>query len=118
MAYDIETRDTLIDLLNRLGDADDAAALEAARALAAKAEALDLEWETLLVPAQAPARAAPAATGSDVEIIRALLARDDLFPDTRDDLEGFLAAAEAGELPAEDRTYVQALNQRLSRRSP
>lgn len=118
MAYDIETRDALLDLLNRLGAGEDATALGAARALAGKMEALDLEWESLLVPAQAPVRAAAVANGSDADVIRALLARDDLFPDTRDDLEGFLAAAEAGTLAAEDRAYVQALNQRLSRPSP
>lgn len=119
MAYDIETRDTLLDLLNRASSSDDATALAAARELAAKVEALDLEWESLLVPAQLPVRApAPAASGSDAEIIQALLARDDLFPDTRDDLTGFLAAAEAGTLAAEDRSYVRALNQRLSQRSP
>ncbi len=115
MAYDIETRETLIDLLSRAASSDDATALAAVRALGAKMDALDLDWESLLVPAKAPVRPAAAPAGSDVEIIRALLARDDLFPDTRDDLTGFLAAAEAGTLPEEDRSYVHALNQRLNR---
>jgi hypothetical protein len=113
MAYDSDTRDGLLLLLHRLDRPEDEAVLAAARELAAKVKALDVDWDGLLVAAQRARPSVPLPVGDDAALIRLLLARDDLLADTRDDLEGFLKEAEAGELADEDRRYLHALNERL-----
>lgn len=116
MVYDSPTRDGILHLLHRLDRPEDEAVLSAARELAAKVKALAADWDELLVEAQRAVAAPPPATGDTAAVLRALLGRGDLMADTRDDLEGFLADLEAGHLGEDDRLYIHALQERLTRR--
>lgn len=115
MVYDSPARDDILHLLHRLDRSEDEAVLSAARELAAKVKALNVDWDGLLVEAK---RAAPPAppSGDTAAVLRALLDRTDLMADTRDDLEGFRADLEAGRLSEDDRRYIHALRDRLSGR--
>ena len=115
MIYDSPTRDGILHLLHRLDRPEDEAVLAAARELTAKVKSLAVDWEELLVEAKRAAAPAP-VTGDTMTVLRALLNRSDLMADTREDLEGFLADLEAGRLSEEDRRYIHALQERLSRR--
>jgi len=128
-------RDELIALLSRLGSADDAEVLQAARQAQAQVSAAGLSWDDLLAPpdsadepaedsdeADEPAPEAaeeetPAATGDgDTEslaLIARLLARKDISRELRDELEGYKADIAAGEFLEADRRYLRAVHQRL-----
>ncbi len=115
MVYDSPTRDGLLHLLHRLDRPEDTAVLAAARELAEKVKQLDVDWDGLLVAAQHDRAMPLPPAGDDGALVRALLARGDLLADTRDDLEGFLTEIEAGRFAEEDRRYLHALAERLSR---
>jgi hypothetical protein len=115
MAYDSSTREDILHLLHRLDRPEDDAVLAAARELAAKVKSLEVDWEGLLVEAKRAAPMPVPASGDTAAVLRALLGRDDLMIDTREDLQGFQADLEAGRLDEEDRRYIHALHERLSR---
>ena len=115
MVYDSPTRDGILHLLHRLDRPEDEAVLAAARELTAKVKALDVDWNGLLVEATRAVAPAP-VSGDTLAVVRALLGRGDLMADTRDDLESFLADLEAGRLSEDDRRYIHALQERLTRR--
>ena len=113
-------RDALLAALDALGGEDDQTVLSAARAAATMLDQATLEWEDILVerlPGTAAATTPAIEVGEDDESIRkaieAMLARPSLHDGTREDLEDFARELEAGELEAEDRTYIAALYQRL-----
>ncbi len=117
------TRDDIIVLLNRLGDPDDAAALAAARALAAAAP----DWERLLaLPAQDDEDEDEAADGAGTagvaaavpegpvaEMVEALMRRPGLSAQTREELADIRDRLAAGDSDPLDTRYVKALAQRL-----
>lgn len=116
MTYDSTTREDILHLLHRLDRPEDEAVLAAARELAAKVKALDANWDELLVEAKRSIPQTAAPSGDTLAVLRALLARSDLMAETREDLEGFLADLEAGQLAEDDHRYIHALYERLSRR--
>ena len=109
MSFD---RADLIAKLKTLGDDDDAAALDAARAIAA----MNVDWSTALAAEKGgKKKAAKSALSGDVgKTIANLLARDDLSDDTREDLETFQKDHEGDRLDPADAEYVQALAGRLA----
>ncbi len=122
-------RDSFIVLLDKLGDADDASCLAAAREIHQRMQQSNLQWSDLLVPVgsgaeggddvEAPAGEPldePAQAGSDdYALIDRLLARSALSDDTREELTGMRADIASGEFSARDRKYLQNLEARLSR---
>jgi len=123
-------RNSFITLLDKLGDADDAVCLAAAREIHQRMEQSNLQWSDLLVPvngeavagdddAEAPAGEPldqPAQAGSeDYALIDRLLARSGLSDDTREELTGMRADIASGEFSARDRKYLQNLEARLGR---
>lgn len=124
-------RDSFITLLDKLGDADDARSLAAAREIHQRMQAANLKWSDLLLPmggrddddADEPAadgepldRTAEPIT-EDFALIDRLLARSDLSQDMRDELTGMREDIGSGEFTARDRKYLQSLEARLSRPS-
>jgi hypothetical protein len=121
-------RDSFIALLNKLGDADDAACLGAAREIHQRMEAANLKWSDLLLPMGGPDddsdetatdgepldRTAEPIT-EDFALIDRLLARSGLSDDMREELSGMRADIGSGEFTARDRKYLQSLEARLSR---
>jgi hypothetical protein len=122
-------RDSFITLLDKLGDADDARSLAAAREIHQRMQAANLKWSDLLLPmggrddddADEPAadgepldRTAEPIT-EDFALIDRLLARSDLSQDMRDELTGMREDIGSGEFTARDRKYLQSLEARLSR---
>ena len=117
-----EDRAALIDLLDRLGSADDAAVLEAARALHRKAAESGLSWDDLirLDPADdEPAadegeEASPPSPGTDetTRLIDRLL-RKGVSDALREDLTDMKRQLADGSLEQEDRRYLRALAKRL-----
>jgi hypothetical protein len=115
-------RAALIDLLDRLGSADDATVLEAARALHRKAAESGLSWDDLIrldtaddKPAADEAQeAAPASPGTDetTRLIDRLL-RKGVSDVLREDLTEMKRQLADGSLDQEDRRYVRALAKRL-----
>jgi hypothetical protein len=120
-------RDSLIALLDRLGDADDAKALAAAREIHQRVTAASLKWSDLLLPTDGDGTDAadgealldrPAAPVSeDYALVDLLLARRDLSQDTREELTGLRADIDSGEFTARDRKYLQNLEARLGRQN-
>ena len=118
-------RNSFITLLDKLGDADDAACLAAAREIHQRMQAANLQWSDLLVPVDGgdTAEAAesepldqPAQPASeDYELIDRLLARSGLSDETREELTGMRADIASGEFSARDRKYLQSLDARLGR---
>ena len=116
-------RDSLIAQLDRLGDADDAKALAAAREIHQRVTAANLKWGDLLLPTDGVGTNAadsealldrPAAPVSeDYALVDLLLARRDLSQDTREELTGLRADIDSGEFTARDRKYLQSLEARL-----
>jgi hypothetical protein len=116
-----EDRATLIELLDRLGSADDATVLEAARALHRKVAESGLSWDDLLrveeadpTPAVSEAEAVPSSAGAD-EITRLIdrLLRKGVSDNLREDLTEMKRQLAEGSLDSEDRRYVRALAKRL-----
>jgi hypothetical protein len=120
-------RDSLIAQLDRLGDADDAKALAAAREIHQRVTAANLKWGDLLLPTDGVGTNAadsealldrPAAPVSeDYALVDLLLARRDLSQDTREELTGLRADIDSGEFTARDRKYLQSLEARLGRQN-
>jgi hypothetical protein len=123
-------RDSFIALLDRLGDADDAKTLAAAREIHQRMTAANLQWKDLLLPPDgvetagddtdsgdggAPLDRPAAPAGEDYALIDRLLARTSLSKDTRDELAGLRADIDSGEFTARDRKYLQSLDARLGR---
>jgi len=110
-------RAALIDLLDRLGSADDAAVLEAARALHRKAAESGLSWDDLIrldEAADEGEEASPPSPGTDetTRLIDRLL-RKGVSEALREDLTDMKRQLADGSLEQEDRRYVRALAKRL-----
>lgn len=131
-------RDNFIALLERLGDGDDATALDAARTIHARVAESGFGWTDLLVPAPSDApdtpvadpalpadmasadgTLAPALTvdGDILAVLDGLLAHPEIATDTRLDLQAMKDDAEAGHLDPGDDRYARALAARLSGRA-
>lgn len=124
-------RDSFVALLHRLGDADDAAVLAAARAIDARVREAGLDWNDLLVPPPAAAgddtpevdvgEAPPEGDGQpgpeecahDLALIDAMLARPSLSAETRAELEEMRGQIAAGSHSRMDSRYLRGLHARL-----
>lgn len=123
-------RDSFIALLDRLGDADDAAVLAAARSIDARVRDAGLDWNDLLVPppaavvedAEPAVGEAPPETDSepdaaecahDLALIDALLARPSLSPETRVELQEMRGQIADGNHTRMDSRYLRGLHARL-----
>lgn len=120
-------RDRLIEVLDRLGDPNDATALGAARELASAMKEAGLDWDDVLtLPAStgigddealtASTPADPVSVGDNAEALKTidrLLARPGLFDGTRDELIGYRDDIASGKFGAEERRYLDALAARL-----
>jgi len=114
----------LIELLAKLGDGDDTAALTAAREVSRVVKDAQVTWDELLRPEDATRPAAatspsarpakePAAPGSEGRLIERLLARTDLSDTLRSDLNDFKRQLADGKLDREDADYIRAVAKRL-----
>ncbi len=110
----------LIDLLDRLGSDDDAAVLEAARALHRKAAEAGLSWDDLIRPDRVEDEPAaddvPLASPPDADETTRLIdrvLRKGVSDDLREDLTEMKRQLADGSLDQEDRRYVRALAKRL-----
>ena len=112
-------RVALIDLQDRLGSDDDAAVLEAARALHRKAAESGLSWDDLIRLDEADEPAAhdiPLASPPDADETTRLvdrLLRKGVSDELREDLTEMKRQLADGSLDQEDRRYVRALAKRL-----
>ena len=113
-------RAALIDLLDRLGSDDDAAVLEAARALHRKAAESGLSWDDLIrldaADDEPTADDVPVASPPDADETTRLidrLLRKGVSDDLRGDLTEMKRQLADGSLEQEDRRYVRALAKRL-----
>jgi hypothetical protein len=129
-------RDQIIGLLERLGDEDDAAALEAARDLHARVSAAGTTWDSLLAPDGQP-EAEPDEPDDEPEeeeeeevaeetpvdmadqdalaIIARILARKDISAQLREELEDYKKDIAEGEFEDMDRRYLRALDARMGK---
>ncbi|UCH75319.1 MAG: hypothetical protein JSU82_05605 [Rhodospirillales bacterium] len=119
-------REEIIALLKRLGEADDAAVLEAGRALHAMVTDADTGWDDLLVSqdgveteaadtAAAPVPADPGSRdGEAMALIDKLLARPGITEDFRREMEGYRADIGDGDFTDSDLKYLRAVDKRLS----
>lgn len=114
----------LIALLERLGSADDATVLEAARALHRMREEAGLSWNELIRPDEeddfdeaAAEEASPAAAADPdaAEVTRLIerLLRKGVSQTLREDLTELKRQIADGTLEPEDARYVRALAKRL-----
>jgi hypothetical protein len=122
-------RDSFIALLDKLGDADDATCLAAARDIHQRMQAANLKWADLLAPVGgqddddaddaaddgAPLDRSAEPITEDFALIDRLLARSGLSEDMRDELGGMREDIGSGEFTARDRKYLQSLEARLSK---
>ena len=129
-------RESVIELLEKLGEPDDSQSLAAARELHGLVSGSGLSWDDLLVP-DGEAAATPHSyddaddgdedetsfddqvvpTGDaagDVKRIDQLLNRSDIAASLREELEGYKEDIEEGDFTASDRQYLEALQKRLS----
>jgi len=129
-------RESVIELLEKLGEPDDSQSLAAARELHSLVSGSGLSWDDLLVP-DGEAAATPHSyddaddgdedetsfddhvvpTGDaagDVNRIDQLLNRSDISASLREELEGYKEDIEEGDFTASDRQYIEALQKRLS----
>src|SRR5262245_43001518 len=114
-------RAALIELLDRLGSADDATVLEAARTLHRKAAESGLSWDDLLkidddeAAVEEVEEEAVAASPDADETSRLIdrLLRKDLSDNLREDLADMKRQLADGSLDQEDRRYVRSLAKRL-----
>lgn len=125
-------RDTLLEALSDIGSDDDATAAEAGRAATAQLLEAGLRWTDILVAdfatIQAPASAsgaedadataAPASAAENADdalvLIEQLLARDNLYEGTRDELLAYKEDIAGGEFDDDDLTYLNALYARVT----
>ncbi|PWR23942.1 hypothetical protein [Zavarzinia compransoris] len=128
---DQDSRAKLIATLRWLGAAEDADALEAARAATAQLAAAGLDWEDVIAgaasgsafddydhgPIDFEAEDGEPRAGADDETIastiRQLQSRPGLAEETRAELADFAGLLAQGSLDAQDRAYVLALARRL-----
>jgi len=133
-------RDTVIDLLDRLGSERDEDVLAAARALHAQITNAGMRWQDLLVGDEAAAPDEPAVddetgetndeddtagpatrfTGDESEtpaLIDKLLAREGNSEAFREELEEYKTDLANGNFDPADHRYIQALYARLSKNS-
>ena len=103
-------RDGFLALLGRLGGADDADVLAAAREVSRRVAVSGLDWEELLRPPPAPK---VEITGDDGELIERLLASSAVSASTKEELRGFRDELAKGALDPSDRKYVRDLAQRI-----
>lgn len=103
-------RDSFLALLGRLGGADDADVLAAAREASSRVAAAGLEWEDLLRPPTAPTIE---LTGDDAEMIDRLLASSTVTAATKDELRGFRDDVAKGTLDPADRKFIRDLARRI-----
>lgn len=143
-AADVLDRAALVAWLDKLGEADDAAVLEAARQAHGLVQRAGFTWDDLLVDgtddddedddlddalhddpdegdwddadAVRPAVLSEEAA-ADRDRIDRLLARSNLSRDTRVELKELREDLEAGEFGARDRRYLASLEERLDRPS-
>lgn len=117
-------RDDFIRLLSKLGDANDAEALAAAREVDRRVKASGTGWDGLLSPppsqadddAPAPARPLPPGEAADdAALIDHLLAGRDINADTREILTDLKADIAEGNFTAADRKYLRSLRDRLTK---
>ncbi len=133
-------RESVIELLEKLGDPDDSQSLAAARELHGFVSGSGLSWDDLLVP-DGEAAATPQSyedddddfdgaeenessfddqvvpagdVAADVKRIDQLLNRSDISASLREELEGYKEDIEEGDFTASDRQYIEALQKRLS----
>ena len=136
-------RESVIELLEQLGETDDSRALSAARDLHGIIAGSGLTWDDLLVPdGEAttgqdhyddadPDDADPddadegepdfndevvssGEAAADIKRIVKLLERKDISAALREELEGYKEDIEEGDFTASDRHYLSALQKRLS----
>ena len=127
-------RQTVIELLNRLGEEQDSDVLEAARTLHGQISDSGMSWEELLVPEdgaaepeygdaeedeeQEESRAPLPPVGDDtdtLDLIEKLLARPGISDEFREELEDYKTDIADGEFEESDHRYVRALYARLSK---
>jgi len=124
-------RAELLELLGRLGAADDASVLAAARELYGKVREAGLTWDTLLrldadATSHEPDDSSPEETASDApgerpvagkaevaSLIERLLARTTISDTLREELLDFKRAIADGSFDEMDAQYVRALAKRL-----
>ena len=124
-------RDQIIELLDRLGEEDDAVVLETARELHARVTNVGTTWDSLLAPDGQPddepeepheepdeddvAEEAPVdmADQEALDIIARILARKDTSALLREELEDYKKDIAVGEFEDMDRRYLRALDARL-----
>lgn len=121
-------RDTVIELLEKLGSERDEDALAAARTLHAQVSNAGLRWQDLLVGEETPAPAAEPEveddtpetatdyTGDDAEtseLIDRLLAREGNSDEFREELQEYKTDLASGDFQPDDHRYVRALYARL-----
>lgn len=137
-------RESVIELLEKLGEPEDTAALAAARDLHGMISNAGMTWDDLLVPdADAAAvsetyddldeeeeeeeeetatpepdfddQVVPSGdAGDDVKLIARLLERKEISAPLREELEGYKEDIKEGDFTAADRQYLKALRNRLS----
>ena len=103
-------RESFLALLARLGGADDADVVAAAREASRRVSAAGLDWEDLLRPPPAPKME---FTGDDGELIERLLSSAAVSSSTKDELRGFRDDLAKGALDPSDRKYLRDLAQRI-----
>ena len=110
----------LIELLNRLGSADDATALEAARSLHRKAAESGYSWDDIIRPEddeqpvdETPVHAEPDPDAVEVARLIDRLIRKGVSETLRDDLTEMKRQIADGTLDAMDARYVRALAKRF-----
>ena len=119
----LSDRTGFIALLEQLRQDDDAAVVAAARDIAQRMEADGVTWDALIVDPESEdfddagdddAAITPVSDAAgDAELIDALLARDDLSEDTRDELMDYKQDIAEGEFTEADSQYLRALAKRL-----
>ncbi|MSP49308.1 MAG: hypothetical protein EXQ95_08285 [Alphaproteobacteria bacterium] len=103
-------RRTFLALLDRLGGADDADVLAAAREASRRVASSGLGWEDLLRPPPAPV---VELTGDDAVLIDRLLGASEISQATRAELLGFKDDLAKGALDPADRKYLHDLARRI-----
>jgi hypothetical protein len=107
-----KNRESFLMLLDRLGSADDAEVVQAAREIAGRLAASGLAWEDLLRP---PASPTIELTGDDAALIDRLLDHPSVSEATREELRGFRRDLAQGQIDPGDRKYLHDLARRIGR---
>lgn len=134
-------RDSLIALLDRLGDPDEAEALATAREIDRRVRESGMTWSELLAPPPSATRGSGESYddyrgaftdddlfdadqprprdgyASDTALIDELLTNQDLAPETRQELLDFKSDMAEGEFTDMDAKYLRGLHARLTRQT-